>query len=51
MILAGIRRIAIAYVVLFGATVGVAALLGIAFFLVVLSAEKLVVRRAPENVA
>jgi len=30
MILAGIRRIAIAYVLLFGATVGVAALLGIA---------------------
>jgi hypothetical protein len=29
----------------------IAALLGIAFFLVVLVAEKLVVRRAPENVA
>jgi NitT/TauT family transport system permease protein len=33
------------------ATNVIAALLGIAFFLVVLAAEKLVVRRAPENVA
>src|SRR5256714_13762855 len=33
------------------ATNVIAALLGIAFFLVVLIAEKLVVRRAPENVA
>ena len=33
------------------ATNVIAALLGIAFFLVVVAAERLVVRRAPENVA